>query len=41
MTIVTGIFTVGTSIILMTVHTLSMKSFGAQRDALSIRLILF
>ncbi len=41
MAIVTGVFTVGASVTLVTVHTLGVKSFSAQGDALGIGLVLF
>lgn len=41
MTIVTGIFTVGSAITFMTVHTLAVKGFSAQGDVLGIRFVLF
>ena len=41
MAIVTGIFTVGASVTLVTAHTLGVKSFSAQGYALGIRLVFF
>lgn len=41
MAIVTGVFTVGTTVTFVTIHALGVESLGAQRNALGIRLVLF